>query len=261
MDPERASQAAEIIWQAWRQGRRIDSLPDSCRPDTIEEGYDVQQALAAHTGEPVLGWKIAATSAAGQAHLDVSAPFGGRLYECFCYTGGAVLPADGLHMRVVEAEFAFRLADDLPPRGHDYDVDEVLARVDALHLAVEIPDSRFENFAAVGAPQLVAENACAGLFVLGDVVPAWRALDLAAQPVSLSVNGAVAGQGVGANVLGDPRLALTWLANDRIARDEPLRAEQIVTTGTCLQPVAIGAGDEVVADFGALGRVELRFAE
>lgn len=260
MDPERARQAAEIIWQTWRDGCRIDSLPEACRPETIEEGYDVQRALAAHTGEPVLGWKIAATSAAGQAHLDVDAPLGGRLYQCFCYPDGAVLPAAGLHMRVAEAEFAFRLADDLPPRGRDYDVDEVLARVAALHLAVEIPDSRFEDFATVGAPQLVAENACAGLFVLGDVVPEWRTLDLAAQAVSISLNGALKGRGVGANVLGDPRVALTWLANDRVARDEPLRAAQIVTTGTCLAPVAIAAGDEAVADFGALGRVELRFA-
>jgi len=66
-------------------------------------------------------------------------------------------------------------------------------------------------------------------------------------------------EGSGANVLGDPRTALTWLANDRAMRGSGLAAGDIITTGTCLTPIAIAPGDEVVADFGRLGRVTVGF--
>jgi 2-keto-4-pentenoate hydratase len=65
---------------------------------------------------------------------------------------------------------------------------------------------------------------------------------------------------VGANVLGDPRIALTWIANELSRHGVTLAAGQIVTTGTCVVPLEILPGDEVVADFGALGVASMRMA-
>ena len=62
---------------------------------------------------------------------------------------------------VAEAEFAFRMAVDLPPRGRAYAVDQVLAAVATLHPAIEVPDSRYDDFTLVGAAQLIADNSCA----------------------------------------------------------------------------------------------------
>lgn len=260
MDRDRAKAAAGILWAAWSEGRLLDALPEHCRPRDLIEGYAVQDALAALAG-PIIGWKIAATSEAGQRHIGVAEPLGGRLFAAFVHADGALLPAAGLHMRVAEAEFAFRLGADLPARRGDYTVDETMAAVETLHLAIEVPDSRFRDYAGAGAPQLVADDACGGFFVLGPEASAdWRRLDLARHPVQAVKNGAPAGAGSGANVLGDPRLALAWIANDRARRGEWLQAGQVVTTGTCVAPVPIAAGDRVVADFGALGRASVRFA-
>jgi 2-keto-4-pentenoate hydratase len=66
-------------------------------------------------------------------------------------------------------------------------------------------------------------------------------------------------EGRGANVLGDPRVALTWLANELSSLGITLRQGQIVTTGTCMQPLELQAGDTVVADYGLLGRMQARF--
>jgi 2-keto-4-pentenoate hydratase len=132
----------------------------------------------------------------------------------------------------------------------------------ALHLGIEVPDSRFEDFSIVGAPQLVADNACTEYFVLGPAAPeTWRDMDLAAHPAFLAINGDVVAKGIGANVLGDPRLALAWLANDRVLHGEPLRAGELITTGTCIVPAVIAPGDHVAADFGALGRMTVQFLE
>jgi len=260
MDSPKARQAAEILWSVWRQGRRLEALPEECRPHSLEEGYAIQDAIAADHGGETVGWKIAATSAEGQRHIGVSEPLGGRLFARFCHGDGARLPAGGLHMRVAEAEFCFRMAKDLPPRASAYGTDEVMAAVGALHLAIEVPDSRYEDYARIGAPQLVADDACACFFVLGPEAKDWRGVDLAAHAVIAHKNGAAEARGSGANVLGDPRIALTWLANDRARRAGGLTSGQLVTTGTCVKPVTIAPGDEVVADFGPLGRVGVRFS-
>jgi 2-keto-4-pentenoate hydratase len=160
-------------------------------------------------------------------------------------------------MRVAEAEFAFRMGADLPPRSRPYRADEVLAAVAALHPAIEVPDSRFEDFTLVGAAQLIADNACADYFVLGPAAPAgWRAIDLSAHRVTGRVNDAPPAQGIGASVLGDPRDALAWLVNELSQLNVTLAAGQVVTTGTCLVPLTVESGDHVVADFGAIGPVD-----
>ncbi|MDP6590791.1 MAG: fumarylacetoacetate hydrolase family protein [Alphaproteobacteria bacterium] len=260
MSDTRASEAAALIWRHWRNRSRFAALPESCRPRNHAEGYAAQNLLSGLSGWPALGWKIAATSAAGQKHIGVDAPLAGRLLEGKLHESGAELPAAHLHMAVVEAEFVFRLADDLPARGRDYSAEDVTAAAAALHLGIEVPDSRFEDFTSVGAPQLIVDNACTEFFVLGEAVPErWREIDLAGHHVALAINGETAAEGRGANVLGDPRRALAWLANDRIAHGQPLGAGEIVTTGTCIVPAAIVAGDHVVADFGALGRVSVQF--
>lgn len=263
--------ASDLLWDCWRQGRRLRELPPAFRPRTREDGYAIQALLERRSAHPPFGWKIAATSAAGQAHINVDGPLAGRLLREQVCDSGAVLPFGANHMRVAEAEFAFRMGRDLTPRWEPHSVDDVLAAVDTLHPAIEIPDSRYDDFTIVGAPQLIADNACAHLFVLGPAAPeGWRDIDLVEHRVTGTVaaadpgsgNAAAAGaltlEGRGANVLGDPRVALTWLANELSGLGIILRAGQVVTTGTCLVPLPIAPGDEVRADFGRLGRVSIR---
>lgn len=259
MDERQVSEAARVLWGAWSAGRRIPGLPRGCRPESLDEGYAIQRAVAERSGSGTAGWKIAATSEAGQAHIGVDGPLAGRLLESRLYRDGAGIPAGRLHMGVAEAEFAFRMGRDLPSGGAPFSIDAVMEGVDSLHVAIEVPDSRFEDFASAGAPQLVADSACAELFVLGPAAPdTWRAIDLASHPVVLRVNGVDASTGAGANVLGDPRIALAWLANDRAERGEPLLAGEVVTTGTCVTPAPVRPGDELLADFGHLGTVGTR---
>lgn len=252
---DRAAACAETIWAAWSSGDRIAALPEPIRPATAEAGWRAQSALAERAGRRY-GWKIAATSRAGQAHIAVDGPLPGPLFERFRYGPGAELPSHDLHMRVVEAEFAFVMARDVPAGATD---DEIVDAVADLHLAVEVPDSRFLDFAAVGGPSLLADAACAGMFVLGPAVPGWRADALSERATAIHVNGAVAARGSGGAVLGDPVTALRWLVREIARHGEVLRAADVVTTGTTTVPPAIGPGDAVRADFGDYGAIELTF--
>jgi 2-keto-4-pentenoate hydratase len=212
--------------------------------------------VAEVAGQATVGWKIAATSEAGQKHLQVDGPLAGRLLANRVHRDGTPIPLGNNGMRVAEAEFAFRLGRDLPPRSRPYELDEVLAAIDTLHPAIEIPDSRYINFCIVGSPQLIADNACAHHFVLGEPTSAeWRTLDLKVHVVRLLLNGTIAREGVGSNVLGDPRIAMTWIANELREHDIGLRAGEIVTTGTSVNPLPIELGSELLADFGVIGTV------
>jgi 2-keto-4-pentenoate hydratase len=261
MNDTRCEQAAAILWRHWHEGTRLDQLPAEARPATRADGYAIQACIARRSAFPLFGWKIAATSAAGQRHINVDGPLAGRLLAERVLADGASVPLANCLMRVAEVELAFKLGADLPPRAQPYRVEEVMAAVATLHPAIEIPDSRYHDFCAVGAPQLIADNACAHLFVLGAPVNLpWRNRDLAAHEVSAAVEGKSQCAGKGANVLGDPRIALAWIANELSSVGLGLASGQVVTTGTCVVPVNVVPGDRFVASYGDFGRLTVAFA-
>lgn len=253
--------AHELLYRTWLEGGVIAALPEDIRPASRTEGYAIQALLEGKSAEPLYGWKVAATSKAGQKHINVDGPIAGRLLAERAFPSGATLIFGANRMRVAEPEFAFKMGRDLKQRSTTYTVQEVLDAVASLHPAIEIPDSRYEVFTSVGAAQLIADNACAHEFVLGPAATAdWRGLDLANHRVIGRVDGRIEREGKGANVLDDPRLALTWLANELSGLGITLAKGQVVTTGTCMVPLEIAKGERAHADFGLLGQVEAMFA-
>jgi 2-keto-4-pentenoate hydratase len=260
LDRRAISAAAALLWRHWTAGTTLPHLPEDMRPLDRSDGYAIQAAVAALSGQRGIGWKIAATSAVGQAHIGVDGPLAGRLLSGRVATvtrdraPGEPTSLDGTTMRVAEAEFAFQLRASLPPRERVYGVQEVLDAVDTVHPAIEVPDSRYEDYARVGAPQLIADCACACWLIVGEAADGdWRSLDLASHRVETFLNNQPAAAGVGSNVLRDPRLALTWLANELRTYGQGLTAGDLVTTGTCITPVAIAPGDRFRVEFGELG--------
>lgn len=248
--------AAALLLRNWKASTRIEALPEAVRPATRDEGYAAAAQLAELTGDRVSGWKIAATSTAGQKHINVDGPLIGRIFAGRLLAAGAAVPLGDNIMKVAEAEFAFAFSRDLPPRGHDYSLEEAMDAVAALHLSIEVPDSRYADFTKVGAPSLIADTACACWLVLGPALAdGWRGLDLSAHRVTGWRNGTQVAEGSGAAVLGDPRLALTWFVNEAARHCGGVKVGQFVTTGTCIVPMAIAPGDRIEIDYGALGKI------
>jgi 2-keto-4-pentenoate hydratase len=252
--------ASRSLQNHWRAGTKLGDLEATLRPHDRAEGYAIQAAIEHSSAAGLYGWKIAATSEAGQKHINVDGPMAGRILAETVIPDGGTASMAGNEMRVAEPEFAFRMAKDLPPRPSPYAMQEVLDAVDTLHPAIEIPDSRFSDFVSAGAAQIIADNACAHLFVLGAPTPSnWRALDLVEQKPVITLRGKQF-IGHGKNVLGGPLIALTWLANELRQLGVSLRAGQVVTTGTCHPPLPIQPGDVFEVDFGVIGKVSVKFA-
>jgi 2-keto-4-pentenoate hydratase len=252
--------ASQTLHDHWHSGTKLAALQDAQRPRDRAEGYAIQAMIEKYSATHLFGWKIAATSEAGQKHINVAGPMAGRILAETVIADGGTAPMVGNEMRVAEPEFAFRMRVDLPARSTPYTVQQVLDAVDTLHPAIEIPDSRFADFVGAGEAQLIADNACAHLFVLGPAATAdWRSLDLVEERPVVTMRGQTF-IGHGKNVLGDPRVALTWLANELRQLGVTLKAGRVVTTGTCHPPLPIQAGDFFAADFGVLGKVSVGFS-
>jgi 2-keto-4-pentenoate hydratase len=259
LDKNQIAAASRSLNDHWRAGTKLANLDASLRPRDRAEGYAIQAEIENHSPGGLFGWKIAATSEAGQKHINVDGPMAGRILSETVIPDGGTASMAGNEMRVGEPEFAFRMGRDLPPRSSPYTVQQVLDAVDTLHPAIEIPDSRFSDFVSAGTAQIIADNACAHLFVLGaPTTTNWRALDLVEEKPVIMLGGKQF-TGHGKNVLGDPRVALAWLANELRLLGVTLKAGQIVTTGTCHPPLPIQSGDLFAADFGSLGKVSAGF--
>jgi len=260
MERGQVAAASQTLHEHWRAGTKLAALEQGQRPSSRAEGYAIQAAIERFSTAHLFGWKIAATDEAGQKHINVAGPMAGRILAETVIPDGGTASMAGNEMRVAEPEFAFRMRVDLPARSAPYSVQQVLDAVDTLHPAIEIPDSRFADFVGAGEAQLIADNACAHLFVLGPATSAdWRSMDLIEHRPVIIMRGETF-TGHGKNVLGDPRVALTWLANELRQLGINLKAGRVVTTGTCHKPLPILSGDFCAADFGVLGRVAVGFS-
>ena len=251
-----AEKAADILLSNWAATTRIDALPEDCRPASRAEGYEIAAAVTARSGHSLAGWKIAATSEAGQKHINVDGPLVGPILKHRLLPSGAPITLGDNIMRVAEAEFAFGFSADLPPRAQPYTMDDALAAVASLHLSIEVPDSRYNDFTKVGAAQLIADTACASWLILGPALTMpWRHLDLSSHRVVGYLNNEKAAEGSGQAVLGGPLLALTWFVNECATYCGGVKAGQFITTGTCIVPMAVSPGDAVIIDYGDLGKI------
>src|SRR6202050_4263542 len=160
LDNDKIAAAAKTLNDHWRAGTKLESLDASIRPKDRAEGYAIQAALENHSTGNLFGWKIAATSEAGQKHINVDGPMAGRILSETVLADGGTASMTGNEMQVAEPEFAFRMATDLSPRSSPYSVQQTLDAVATLHPAIEIPDSRFADFVSAGAAQIIADNAC-----------------------------------------------------------------------------------------------------
>lgn len=246
---------------AWMRREHLDELPADLRPHSLDEGRAIQACWASATGDRIAGWKIAATSLAGQQHIAVPGPIAGPVFARHVHAAAATIALAGNRMRVAECEIVFSIGHALGPRAQAYAREEVLAAVQSLHPGIEVPDSRFRAFELAGQAQLIADCACTNEMIVGAaVVPDARVQDLPALAVQARVSDGRTPQGLGRNVLGDPVQALVWLVNDLRAAGLTLQAGQFVTTGACVPPVPVLPGQRVEADFGWIGGISASFA-
>ena len=156
-------------------------------------------------------------------------------------------------MGVAEPEFVFKLSKDVTQKV--YNNNDIITLIDELYPAIELPDTRFENFEKIGEFQLISDNACAKYILLGQVINAdIKDINFENIKVTISTNKSK-NKGNSANVLGSPLKALNWLINELIEYELPLKKGMLITTGTCTIPIKFEKKDTVIANFEGLSKI------
>lgn len=263
MTPGAIGEAARLLAQARLGGPLTVALPPAVSPATVADGYIVQQALhavleAAGLG-PRGGHKIGCTTGVMQAYLGIDHPCAGEVFASTVQASGAAVPLAGFHRVGVECEIAAGLGADLPARPGGHDRDSVAAAVDSLMAGIELVDDRYADYRTLPAPVLIADDFFNAGVVLGTATAGWRDLDLAAIEGIMTIGGADAGRGRGADILGHPLAALAWLADHRAALGTPLRAGEFVMLGSVVKTVWLDAPAVVAVRFEGLGAASVTF--
>lgn len=253
-------EAAKRLEEAYATRTPCDPIRDLVGESDIAAAYAVQNRQTEHrvrAGARIVGRKTGLTNPAVQAQLGVDQPDFGVLFDDMDVTGLPEVPSDRLLQPKAEAELAFVLKDDL--LDGDLDVAQCRGAVDHARAAIEIVDSRVADW-QIKITDTVADNASSGLYVLGDKKVSLADLEPVEVQMSMTQDGEVVSEGNGSMCLGDPLIALSWLA--RIAREygQPLTAGQVVLSGALGPMVPAPPGSTFEATIHPLGTVTARFS-
>jgi 2-keto-4-pentenoate hydratase len=253
MDATRIAEAAALLAAARKEGRRIDRLPEACRPKSTADAHAMQNAVTGLLGDEIRAYKANAPTAGDPNTVGLRAP----IYAANTRVSPAQFPVAEAPQCGVEGEIAFRFRRDLPPRAAPYTRDEVAAAVDAC-AAIEVCTSRYANPDAMTALDKLADCISNGGFVFGEIVADWRALDLTKLKVTLTVNGAPVLEKVGGHPIGDP-LGVAVAFVEMMRTENGVKAGQFVTSGSCTGLRYLKPGDRCGVTFEGLGEAQLQF--
>lgn len=242
---------AERLAGAARHARAV-SQHDSSDLVTLDEAYDIQRRVVSEriaAGAARIGVKMGFTSRAKMLQMGLSDVIWGRLTsDMVVEEGSAIDLARYVHPRV-EPELCFLLKR---PLEGSVTALQALGAVEAIAPALEIIDSRYENF-KFSLPDVVADNASSS----GVVTGAWQRpdIDFSNLGLVLTVDGVAREVGSTAAILGHPLRALVAAARLASAAGERLEAGAIVMAGGATAAVALTPGTAVRCEMQRLGSV------
>ena len=207
-------------------------------------------------GRARTGYKIGMTSQAAQRMFACDAPDSGVLFADARIADGGTIARDRVLEPRIEGEIALLLGKEIA----EHATPEVLAgAIAGMAPAIEIADSRIAGW-KINIRDTVADNASAGLYMIGALRDFDPSFDLAAASMALRCGDDVVSHGSGAATLGGPLQALTWLANDLLRRGERLRAGDLVLTGALGSPLTPQMGATYRVEISDIGSASVTFA-
>ena len=235
--------AAAMLAEAWHGGKLLTELPAAVRPQTLAQGYDIQDRLMATLDRPVVGWKLGMGSAVQKRQSGVGRSIAGRILGSHLYHDGDTVPLPNAAPVTVEFEIAYVLGRDVRPDEPALPIMEAVAEV---RVAFELVLSRFTDRRAVGWPSFAADNAGFQALILGNRIDAEQAPELVRSLV-VSLDGRDAARSLSGEDATDPQAALADLVATARERNMVLPRGSIVSTGTVSKPFNVAAASTAIS--------------
>ncbi len=257
MNEERIRAFGDELYAALRGRAAIAPLTSRDPSITIDDAYHISRRLLERRisdGERVIGKKIGVTSKVVQRALDVHQPDFGWLTDRMLREREVAL--DEMIQPRAEGELAFLLKRDLV--GPGVTPADVVAATEHVTACFEIVDSRIQDW-KIRIQDTIADNASSGLFVLGREPVDPKRVDFVTCGMVVEKNGEVLSTGAGAAALGSPLICVAWLADAMGRFGVPLRAGEIILSGSLVPLEPVRPGDHMRVRTGGAGGAEVRF--
>lgn len=249
---------AQILWNARESLRPCEPLTKQVSDLSIEDAYQIStlnmQRRCALGGVRLVGKKIGLTATSVQKQLGVEQPDFGYLSSDMLLSHGAHLPASSLIQGKVEGEVAFFLGESLPDSNHS--VDDICSATLYVQPCIEVIDSRIADW-NIKIQDTIADNASSAYFVLGEEKKKLSEVDLVSAQMQLWKNEKLESTGEGKACLGNPLLAVSWLANFMSLQGDPLQKGDIILSGAYGPVVPVESGDSFRMEIQGLGELHL----
>jgi 2-keto-4-pentenoate hydratase len=252
-------EAAEALRRAEQTRQAVPPLVETYPGIDVVDAYEIQLRNIRRrldAGATVHGHKVGLSSKAMQQMMGVDEPDYGHLLSDMVLSEDTPVAASRYLLPRVEVEVGFVLGDDLP--GEGCTVEDVLRCTEYVAPSIELIDSRIADW-RIGLADTIADNASSAGVLLGKERRKPDELDLTAIDAVLRINGEQVASGRSDAVLGNPAIAVAWLAQKVAGFDVRLQAGHVVLPGSCTRAYDVKPGDDVVAAFDGLGTVSVRF--
>jgi 2-oxo-3-hexenedioate decarboxylase len=259
LSEEVIAQLAEYVENAELNKKAITKITDDYPDMDWEDAYAIQYAIRKRKqdrGTLIAGLKMGLTSHAKMKQMGVETPVFGFLTDYGCYADGAEIDTSNFIHPRIEGEVAVMTNKTL--KGPGCHIGSVLSAIDFVMPAIEIIDSRYENF-RFDLKSVIADNTSAAGYVTGSNMKRIEELDLPTLGVVLEKNGEIVELGAGAAVLGHPAASVAMLANMLAERGEEIPAGTFIMTGGITAAVAVEKGDNINMRCQDIGSVSMRF--
>jgi len=219
---------------------------------TEAEAYSVQNAVFADLwpGARAVAWKAGGPS-------DKVEPTAAPIPPEHLLRSPASVAGAKMQMIGVEAEVAFRLAKDLPPRSRPYSERSVAAAVGEVVVAIELCDTRLADWKNSSGLWKLADFQNNSALVVGSGSKDWQQIDFLQQEMEFRIGKRVA-KAKGAHSFGNPFRLLPWLVKHAAKRGLGLHAGDVITTGAWTGLEIAKPGDEVTARFPGIGEATVK---
>jgi 2-keto-4-pentenoate hydratase len=257
-DAERL-EAADALAVAELERSPIPPLRETWPDLDVVDAYEIQLLnirRRLEAGSSVKGHKVGLSSKAMQEMMGVDEPDYGHLLSDMEVFSDHPVPAGKYCYPRVEVEVGFVLGDDLP--GEGCTEQDVIDATEAVAPAIELIDSRIADW-DIRIGDTIADNASSAGYVLGPDRVKPTDIDLKAIEARLHRNGDQVAEGRSDAVLGDPVVAVAWLARKVASFGVTLQAGNVILPGSVHRAIDVHPGDEFEATFDGLGSVRLSF--
>ncbi|MEL7569591.1 MAG: 2-keto-4-pentenoate hydratase [Eubacteriaceae bacterium] len=260
MNNEQIKKAADMLYQAEKTRIPVDLISAQYPEATAEDAYNIQlkyvERRIADDKVKIIGKKIGLTSEAMRIMIGVDEPDYGHLFEDMYYEMEVPIDISQMLAPRIESEIAFVLCKEL--KGPGVKVTDVIEATAGVISSFEIIDSRF-NDPKIKFVDTVSDNGSSARVILGTNITDIKSVDLRTTGLVLEKNGKIIDTAAGAAVLGNPAVAVAWLANKLYKYGISLKPGEIILSGSLTKAYEIKPGDVFTATFAGLGAVKAVF--